>query len=399
MDPVKAQYEAYPYPARDPADETKRLIEGSPSNPVEIDHFLFAGKRDWSKPFRALVAGGGTGDALMMMAQKLADRGTPAEIVYLDMSEASRAVAEARAAARGLASIEFVTGDLLSAPDHGPFDYVDCTGVLHHLPDPQAGFDALAAALAPEGGLGAMVYAPHGRAGVYPLQAALAALTDGQAPEDKVATAKAVLKALPKTNGFAQNRFVVDHKAGDAGIYDLLLHARDRPYEVSDVVDAVEKAGLSFVSFTEPLRYDPTLHLPEGMAARLAPLDLLSQAALAERLAGNMKLHVFYAAKGAAKPASPTPEARPRISAAPAGALAAEARRKGALRIDSDGLKHDLPIPKATADLIALADGRLRLGEIAKARRLDWFAFAAAWAPAHRALTGFNLMRYSEGMR
>ncbi len=40
MDPVRRQYETYPYPERDPADEARRLIEGSPSHPVEIDHFL-----------------------------------------------------------------------------------------------------------------------------------------------------------------------------------------------------------------------------------------------------------------------------------------------------------------------------------------------------------------------
>ncbi|MGR3783009.1 MAG: class I SAM-dependent methyltransferase, partial [Albimonas sp.] len=83
MDPVKRQYESYPYPARDPADEARRLVEGSPSDPIEIDHFLFRGRRDWSRPFRALVAGGGTGDGLVMLAQKLADAGCPAEIHYL----------------------------------------------------------------------------------------------------------------------------------------------------------------------------------------------------------------------------------------------------------------------------------------------------------------------------
>jgi len=46
MDAVQAQYEAFPYPARAPGDEARRLIEGSPSHPVEIDHFLFGGRRD-----------------------------------------------------------------------------------------------------------------------------------------------------------------------------------------------------------------------------------------------------------------------------------------------------------------------------------------------------------------
>ena len=77
-DPVQAQYEAFPYPLRDPADEKRRLIDGSPSNLKEIDHYVFAGRRDFARPFRALVAGGGTGDGLIMLAQQLADRGTPA---------------------------------------------------------------------------------------------------------------------------------------------------------------------------------------------------------------------------------------------------------------------------------------------------------------------------------
>ena len=56
-------------------------------------------------------------------------------------------------------------------------------------------------------------------------------------------------------------------------------------------------------------------------------------------------------------------------------------------------------ISPKSAELIALADGRMRLGEMAKAKGLDWIAFAALWRPVHEALAGFNLMRYSDGMR
>ena len=107
-DPVlAAQYEAYPYPARDPRDEKTRLITGSPSRLAEIDHYLFQGRLDLGQPFRALIAGGGTGDATVMLAQQLKDAGAAqAEVVYLDLSRASRAIAEARVAARGLAGFE-----------------------------------------------------------------------------------------------------------------------------------------------------------------------------------------------------------------------------------------------------------------------------------------------------
>ena len=48
-DRVRDQYEAYPYPPRDPRDEAKRLIEGSPSHLLEINHYVFAGRRNFSR--------------------------------------------------------------------------------------------------------------------------------------------------------------------------------------------------------------------------------------------------------------------------------------------------------------------------------------------------------------
>lgn len=58
---VQSQYESYPYPERDPADEKTRLIAGSPSSLHELNHYVFGRARDLTKPLRALVAGGGTG--------------------------------------------------------------------------------------------------------------------------------------------------------------------------------------------------------------------------------------------------------------------------------------------------------------------------------------------------
>lgn len=393
MDPVTRQYEAYPYPERDPAEERKRLITGSPSDPLEIDHFCFAGQRDWTKPFRVLVAGGGTGDALIMLAQRLKDGRVPAEITYLDLSAASRRIAEARAEARGLSGIRFLSGDLLEAPGLGPFDYIDCCGVLHHLPDPQAGFNALAAALAEGGGLGAMVYAPHGRSGVYPLQAAFAAMTDGLAPAEKVAAAKRVLEALPESHPFRCNRLLGDHQRGDAGLYDLLLHSRDVPFTADAVMAAVTRADLSFAGFIEPVRY-----MPETWAAGVAVptgLDAAARAALAENLCGAMKAHVFYAVNGPVREARPAPALVPRLKGGAAGALAQQAAAGKAVIFRRDGTALRLVLPREAAPVLRLMDGRRPLGAIAQALRQDWIAFAAAYAPLHAALTGHGALLYS----
>jgi len=400
MDPVKRQYETYPYPARDPADEAKRLIVGTPSNPLEIDHFFHGGARDWSQPFRALVAGGGTGDALIMLAQRLADVGCPAEITYLDMSTASREIAEARAKVRGLTNIRFLTGDLLTAPELGPFDYIDCCGVLHHLPNPQAGFDALSAALGPDGGMGLMVYAPLGRTGVYPMQDALRALCGEDEPESQVALAKKVLAGLPPTNWLTRNEFVVDHKNNDAGLYDLLLHSRDRPYFVGELRETVEAAGLALVAFPEGARYLPETYLRDpDLLARAGRLDAWERAALAERLAGNIKLHNVYVAKAGRAPniAGPTsPQAVPVMPGGSGAQVAGAVAKQGGLMVSRDGLKIGRAIAKAAAPLIAGIDGKRSLGEIAAAARLDWMRFSSIFSPTSRAMQELGVLFYSK---
>jgi SAM-dependent methyltransferase len=302
-DPVRQQYELLPYPARDPRDEAQRLIEGSPSHLLELNHYLYAGGRDFSRPFRALVAGGGTGDGLIMLAQHLSDRNCPAEIVYLDLSTAARAIAEQRARVRGLASITFMTGSLLDLPnlDLGTFDYIDCCGVLHHLADPAAGLTALTAVLATDGGMGVMVYGTLGRTGVYPMQAMLKTLAayapaPAQTPTAQLATARDLMKQLPATNWLRRNPAIGDHLAGgDAGLHDLLLHAQDRAYSVAELAELVNGAGLEIAAFIEPWRYDPASYLTDpGLLHRLESLDAITRAGFTEQLAGNLKRHIVY---------------------------------------------------------------------------------------------------------
>src|SRR5258708_15834575 len=107
QDPVRAQYEAYPYAARDAGEEARRLIQGSPSHILEIDHYVYAGRRDCRLPFRALIAGGGTGDGAIMLAQHLADRLGPAEVLFLGLSSASLAIPQPRSKAPRLSFISF----------------------------------------------------------------------------------------------------------------------------------------------------------------------------------------------------------------------------------------------------------------------------------------------------
>mgnify|MGYP003598843703 FL=1 len=91
---VRHQYEALPYPHRDPQDEHHRLEQTWLEDLPMVNHYCFAGRQTFRNGFRALVAGGGTGDATVFLAEQL--RHTDAQVVHLDMSSASIAIAQAR---------------------------------------------------------------------------------------------------------------------------------------------------------------------------------------------------------------------------------------------------------------------------------------------------------------
>ncbi|MCV6592258.1 MAG: class I SAM-dependent methyltransferase [Silicimonas sp.] len=391
---VQAQYEAFPYPARDPKDETRRLITGSPSLPAEMDHNLWGGARNWREPLDILVAGGGTGDGLIQLCQMLTAHGRPYRATYLDLSRAARAIAEERARIRGLENITFRTGSLLEAGDLGRFDYIDCCGVLHHLPEPQAGFNALAAALRPGGGIGLMVYAPLGRSGVYPLQAAFGEATRDLEPKAKLARAREIFARLPETHPFRKNPHLVDHRESDAGFYDLLLHSQDRPYTITELVEALTTAGLELAGMAEPALYDPTPFLG-GEGPEMDPVAAMQ---LAENLRGSIKVHVAYAVPegGRIKPPLGQPGAVPRLRGIDPRKLAQAVAKTGALTLTSEGNKTRVEVPKAAGPILAAIGGGRDLGAIRAATKLDPFAFNAAWGQVERLLTSHGLLHYSK---
>ncbi len=397
-DSVRSQYESYPYPSRDPAEERRRLITGSPSRLAEIDHYLFRGARDFSKPFHALIAGGGTGDAAIMLAQQLAERCPEGRVTYLDLSEASRATTEARAEARGLTNLDFITGSLLDIAQlaAGPYDYIDCCGVLHHLPAPEAGLRALESVLSEDGGMGIMVYGTHGRAGVYPLQAMLRQLGEGLALPERIVQARRLLAALPASNAFKRNPFLGDHQRGDAELVDLLLHSQDRSYTVPELLELVAATQLKLASFIEPARYDPQTYLRDPQLLRpLEALPLEARAAFAESLAGNIKTHVLYLSRRGASVAQPEDGSIPLLIEMEGEAVAQAVAKDLLFKGSFDKLPVAFPLPPRAPAILRLIDGQRSLAEIgaelrARDRGYGEAAFAKDFQAVYAAINGVN---------
>jgi SAM-dependent methyltransferase len=255
-----------------------------------------------------LVAGGGTGDTTIFLAEQLRD--TDAEIVHLDFSGASIAIARKRADIRGLGNIRWIHDSLLNLPalDVGKFDYINCVGVLHHLTDPDAGLRALLAVLKEAGAVGLMVYAAYGRTGVYQMQALMRMINAGELdPAQQIDRTRQILGCLPETNWFKRGEALYgDHRNGDAGIYDLLLHSQDRAYTVGELYEwLVDGHGLHLeLSDVERGRSSYLPHLlmgtsPPAVLDAIRAMSLRRQQQIAELFHGRVQMHSCYVSRSA----------------------------------------------------------------------------------------------------
>jgi SAM-dependent methyltransferase len=174
-----------------------------------------------------LVAGCGT-----VQAAHYAVRWPQARVVGIDVSAASIAHSEELKRKHGLDNLDLRLLPVERARElDETFDHVVCTGVLHHLADPDAGLRSLRDALRASGAMHLMLYAPYGRAGVYLLQEYCRRIGVGNS-DAEIRDLIATLKALPGDHAIVSLLRNSPDFATSAGVADALLHPRDRAYSV-----------------------------------------------------------------------------------------------------------------------------------------------------------------------
>lgn len=284
---VEAFYDAHPYPppAADLDAYRQRWLD---ENRRKADfHLHFPGK-SFRRDFTVLVAGCGTSQAA-----KNALRQPQSQVVGIDFSAASVRHTLSLKQKYHLTNLEIHQLPLEQAGELGHrFDKIVCTGVLHHLPDPQAGLRALREVLAPEGAMHLMVYAPYGRAGVYLLQEYCRRLGIGHT-EKEIRDLANTLQALPHAHPLARLLGQSPDFASKAGLADALLNPQDRAYSVPELFDLLDSAGLSFGRWVRQAPYLPQCGSLASTphAARLAILPIREQYAALELFRGTMLRH------------------------------------------------------------------------------------------------------------
>jgi SAM-dependent methyltransferase len=172
------------------------------------------------------------------------------------------------------------------------FDQIISTGVLHHLPDPDAGLAALHGVLKPDAAMHLMVYAPYGRTGIYMLQEFCRRIGIG-ATDEGIRNLIAALRALPPGHPLEHILREAPDFRQEAALADALLHPQDRAYSVPQLFDFIEKGELTFGRWVKQAPYIPRCgvmaQIPQAL--KLTQLPLEEQYAAAELFRGTMVRH------------------------------------------------------------------------------------------------------------
>jgi tetratricopeptide (TPR) repeat protein/SAM-dependent methyltransferase len=235
---VQAQYEANPYPRwqRSPVPGAFPLARLLRSLFPHADPAKLAAP---DAP-QILIAGCGTGKHAALTAQ-LQPHG---QVLAVDISRASLAYAMRRCAELGLANIRFAQADILQLGVlEARFDLIECSGVLHHMRDPMAGWRVLLSLAKPGGFMKLGLYSELARQHIVAARAEVAGLD--------VRAARQHIFALPADAPARKVTTLRDFYSA-SGARDLVLHVQEHRFTIPQLARMVAELGVEFLGFELP---------------------------------------------------------------------------------------------------------------------------------------------------
>jgi SAM-dependent methyltransferase len=256
------------------------------------DFHLLWPDRPFRENFSILIAGCGSSQAA-----KHALRWPRAQLTAIDISTTSLRYTEELKRKHNLTNLEIHQLAIEDADQlQTNFDQIVCTGVLHHLKDPDAGLAALHNLLRPDGVMHLMVYASYGRAGIYMLQE-FCRTVGIRATDENISELVDALRALPHGHPLEMLLQGAPDFKQPAALADALLHPQDRAYTVPQLYKFLRQGKMKFGRWIKQAPYSAhcgvLAQIPQSH--RLEQLNQSEQFAAAELFRGTMVRHSFTA--------------------------------------------------------------------------------------------------------
>lgn len=286
-DAIADFYEKHPYPPA-PADLDDYRTTWASRDRRRAEHALLFGVTAFREDLDVLVVGCGTSQAV-----RHAMRWPQGRVVGIDVSESSLRQTNRLVSKYDLTNLETHLLPIERVSELGEsFDLIVCTGVLHHLEDPEAGLRELRSVLRPGGAAYIMVYATHGRHGVTMMQDYARMLGVGTSEAEILDLAR-TLAGVPEDHPIVPVLRSSPDFRHAAALADALLNPRERTYSTGELIDLVKASGLAFGRWYRQAPYLPYCGSPAAspLAERMQGLPARDQYVAMELLRGSMVRH------------------------------------------------------------------------------------------------------------
>ncbi|MEL7051298.1 MAG: class I SAM-dependent methyltransferase [Cyanobacteria bacterium J06588_5] len=248
-------YDTYPFPPEPLLDEAPPGYNWRWQWPSAYS--FCTGRKPATSAPRILDAGCGTG----VGTEYLVHLNPDAEVIGIDLSGGAIAVATERCQRSGADRVTFHNLSIYDVDQvPGEFDLINCVGVLHHMPDPIRGIQALAKKLKPGGIFHIFVYAELGRREIQLTQEAIALLQGDKRGDykDGVAVGRTLFSSLPEENRLRkreETRWSLENHR-DECFADMYVHPQEIDYNVKTLFELIDASGLDFVGFSNTAYWD-----------------------------------------------------------------------------------------------------------------------------------------------
>lgn len=297
---VQHQYTLCPYPPLE-AGELPEILP--PASSWTFAHYYCSHRQTDTATPLILDAGCGTGFSTL----KLARANPQARIIAIDLSQPSLQLAQQRLRQAGLPQeqVTWIQADLQTLEYPQRFDFIYCTGVLHHLPDPRAALQVLRHHLRPRGLAALMLYNPHARTEIRAIQAILHTLWKNPSDlQEGLTLCRTFFRGLP-TNHPLRQRFECDQAIArrelgeafalsDAFLVDTYLQVCEQNLDLEQWWQLLSETGWQILRFLDEDSWQPAHYFP-GLPDYWQPLDFRERCRLVDPLRRDHN-YLFFAA-------------------------------------------------------------------------------------------------------
>lgn len=295
---VAKLYDTYPFPPEPLIDEPPPGYNWRWYWPTAYN--FCTGRLPQSEQVRILDAGCGSG----VGTEYLVHLNPQAQVIGIDLSAGTLEVARERCKRSGADRVRFHNLSIYDVDQiEGQFDLINCVGVLHHMPDPIRGIQALANKVAPGGLLHIFVYAALGRWEISLMQEAIAMLQGERRGDyrDGVSVGRQLFDALPENNRIVKRdkeRWALENHQ-DECFADMYVHPQEVDYTVDTLFELIDASGLEFVGFSNPKYWDLERLIAKApdVMERAKSLDSRAQYRLIELLDPELTHYEFFLAR------------------------------------------------------------------------------------------------------